>query len=248
MSRRLSPASSSGVCSRGPIEQRRIGRVVAERHGRPVGDGLELDRAIGFDRPGVAPRPRPASAAGPGRASAELPERAARRATMHGDKNEQTRQLRAAEEGSLTTDDGPPPPHPADHSPSSGDQLVEAELGRLLGAVEGVREGVDHLHQLGVLEVGIDLEQRLIERQVRVLEVLVQLLLERPGIGGDRLLADGISASAPPGPAFRTVGRVRSDAGSLSDAAASVGASAVSAVAGCGGSRFITNCPSVGIG
>ena len=56
-----------------------------------------------------------------------------------------------------------------------------------------------------------------------------------------------ICASLPPSPALRIVGRVRSEAGSLSEAA-SAGASAVIDVAGCEGSKFITNCPSAGSG
>ena len=98
------------------------------------------------------------------------------------------------------------------------------------------------------LRSGIDLEQGLVERQVGVLEVLVQLGLERLGVGGDRRLADhDLRQAARPSPALRMVGKVRSEAGRLSDGL-SVGASAVIAVAGWAGAGSSMNCPSAGAG
>ena len=98
------------------------------------------------------------------------------------------------------------------------------------------------------LRLRVDLEHRLVERQVGVLEILVQLLLEHVlGSVGIVVSPTVIWASLPPSPARRIVGSVRSEAGRLSDGL-SDGASAVIAVAGCGGSKFMTNCTSAGAG
>src|SRR5208282_3224266 len=78
-------------------------------------------------------------------------------------------------------------------TPSSslvGTQLHEAELGIFPGLDERVGERVDDGHQLRVAEVGIDLDQGLVERQVGVLKVLAQRLLEGLGVVGHLGLFD----------------------------------------------------------
>ena len=91
------------------------------------------------------------------------------------------------------------------------------------------------------LRLRVDLEQGLIERQVRVLEVLVQLFLERLGIGGNRRLADHDlgQAAARLRPAGSSAGCGARPADCRT--AYPMGASAVIEVAGWAGSRFITN-------
>ena len=121
-------------------------------------------------------------------------------------------------------------------------------LGGFLALANAFMKAFIDPHELGIAQPRVDLEHRLLERQVGVGKVLFELGLERLGVGRERGFSNHDLVEPPPFAGLEDRwASVRSEAGRASEGL-SLGASAVIAVAGCAGSRFITNCPSDGAG